>query len=93
MMAILATYGFEPTPFSAKTLWWGVGTLVWGDTAEVKRVGKDLYEVKYHSWFYDSYGECLKDDRETVILHGALMLQYLVERLPLRSWSPNRRGY
>lgn len=93
MMAILATYGFEPKRFAADTLWWGVGSLVWGYTAEVRRVGKDLYEVKYHTWYYDSYGECLEDREETHILHGALMLAYLVERLPVRSWSANRRGY
>ena len=93
MMAILAAYGFVPARYTADALWWGVGSLVWGYTAEVRCVGKDLYEVKYHTWYYDSYGECVEDREETLVLHGALMLQYLVERLPLRSWSANRRGY
>ena len=91
MMEILATYGFEPSRRNSKALWWGCGSLVWGSTAEVRRVGKDSYEVKYHTWGYDSFGECVKDIEETQVLHGAPMLAYLVERLPLRSWSV--RGY
>ena len=91
MMAILATYGFVPAKRTADALWWGVGSLVWGYTAEVRRVGKDSYQVKFHEWDYDSYGEPMVEREETLTLHGALMLQYLMERLPLRSWS--LRGY
>ena len=91
MMEILATYGFVPARRNHKALWWGVGSLVWGSTAEVRQVGKNRYEVKYHTWYYDSYGEPIEDKEETLDLYGAQMLAYLVERLPLRSWSV--RGY
>lgn len=82
MLAILATYGFIPARRNAKALWWGTGSLVWGYTAEVKRVGKNLYEVKYHEWYYDSYGEPVVEKSETSVLYGAEMLAYLMERLP-----------
>lgn len=81
IVKILVGYGFEVQ--SDGTLWWGTGSLVWGHIAEVKSLGNDLYEVRYHSWLYDSYGDCLKDEVAASVLHGALALQYLFERLPL----------
>lgn len=80
---ILSIYGFETRP--NHTQWWGIGSLVWGYIAEVKPLGGDLYEVRYQEWFYDSWGECLKDEDVKTVLHGALLLQYLFERLPLRA--------
>lgn len=78
---ILALYGFETR--STDVVWWGIGSLVWGHTANVQSLGNDLYEVVYHEWFYDCSGECVLDERTTSVLHGALLLQYLFERLPL----------
>lgn len=86
---ILTTYGFETR--SNHTLRWGAGSLVWGYTAEVKPLGGDLYEVKYHEWHYNSEGECLKDEEAKATLHGALLLQYLFERLPIFSHYRPRR--
>lgn len=62
-----------------------MGSLVWGYIAKVKYLGSDLYELDYQEWEYDSYGEPVVDKKETVILHGACMLQYLFERLPFDS--------
>ena len=88
--SILSTYGFETRANGAQ--WWGVGSLVWGYTAEVRNLGNDLYEVKYREWYYDSWGECLKDEDLTEVFHGALLLQFLFERMPIFSYyRPNRR--
>ena len=81
---ILSTYGFETRTDGSQ--WWGVGSLVWGYVAEVKSLGGDLYEVRYREWFYDQYGECLTDEDVKTVLHGALLLQYLFERLPIFSY-------
>ena len=81
---ILSTYGFETRTDGSQ--WWGVGSLVWGYVAEVKSLGGDLYEVKYRSWYYDSWGECLRNEDVKSVLHGALLLQYLFERLPIFSY-------
>lgn len=80
--AILSNYGFETR--HDRTLWWGVGSLVWGHIVEVRNLGRDLYEVKHHTWCYDGDGECVADERTTSVLHGAQALQYLFERCPLR---------
>lgn len=81
---ILSTYGFETRTDGSQ--FWGAGSLVWGYTAEVRNLGNDLYEVKYHEWYYDSWGECLKDERSVTTLHGALLLQFLFERTPICSY-------
>lgn len=87
---ILATYGFETR--SNHTMWWGCGSLVSGCTADVTPLGNDLYEVKYHEWYYDSWGECRKNENEKIVLHGALLLQNLFERLPIfYYYRPRRR--
>ena len=80
---ILSIYGFKTHTNGSK--FWGIGSLVWGYTAEVKNLGQDLYEVQYHKWAYDCDGECVKDERSTAVLYGARLLQFLFERLPLRS--------
>ena len=79
--AILKGYGFET--LRGNSVWWGCGSLVWGHTAEIKPLGKDLYEVKYHHWYYDSWGDPVVEEEETLSLHGAKALEYLFERLPL----------
>lgn len=84
ILKILETYGFETR--ANHTLWWGVGSLVWGHVAEVRYLGRDLYEVRYRTWFYDSWGECLKNEDTKSVLHGALLLQYLFEKLPIFSY-------
>ena len=81
---ILALYGFEPTYH--KQMWWGCGSLVWGKTAYVRRVGRDLYEVKYHIWSYDQDGDPLVDATEVHTFHGALALQFLFEKLFFRPY-------
>ena len=81
VFATLSRYGFAVK--SADTLAWGMGTLVWGWTAEVRALGNDLYEVTYHEWSYDPDMEPIVDKRESATLHGALALSYLFERLPL----------
>lgn len=78
---ILTGFGFETR--SDKTQWWGIGSLVWGYTAEVRNLGNDLYEVKYHAWKYDCDGELCKNEDTKSTLHGALLLQFLFEKLPL----------
>lgn len=77
---VLKVYGFEAR--RNHSLWFGVGSLVWGHTAEVEPIGKNLYKVHYREWFYNCEGDCLKDEDEIRILPGALLLQYLVEKLP-----------
>lgn len=81
---ILSTYGFETRADGSQ--WWGCGSLVWGHIAEVQNLGNDLYEVKYHEWYYNDCGECLKDERSVTVLHGALLLQFLFERMPICSY-------
>ena len=80
IMNILKTYSFEIR--EDNTMWWGIGSLVSGHIADVKYLGQDLYRVAYRRWMYDSYGDLVVDKDEYVVLHGALMLQYLFERLP-----------
>lgn len=79
--SILLTNGFETR--SENTLWWGIGSLVWGWIAEVRDLGGDLYEARYQHWFYDQWGDPVEDTDEVVVLHGARALEYLFERLPL----------
>ena len=64
-------------------LWWGTGSLVWGYTTYVTQTGPDLYVVRYHHWDYDEWGEPMVEVEETRLLPGALLLQYIFERLPL----------
>ena len=87
IMDILSSYGFETR---GERLWWGIGSLVWGHIAEVRSLGGDLYELHYREWFYDSWGECLKDEDTTAVLHGALLLQFLFEKLPIFSYRSKR---
>ena len=72
IMATLAVNHFEPT--SRGGLWWGHGSLMWGDSIAVRPMGKDLYEVTTHHWFYDQYGDPVEDTEETQVLHGAQVL-------------------
>lgn len=79
---ILGNYGFEAR--TARKQYWGCGSLMWGYEASVNSLGNDLYEVKYHHWYYNGMWDDTEiDSEEVVTLHGAQMLQYLFERLPL----------
>lgn len=85
IFGILDNYGFERK--NKSTMRWGCGSLVWGHIAEVKNLGNDFYEIRYHRWQYDEWGEPVIDEQISTVLHGALALQYLFERLPLfRRW-------
>ena len=81
--ATLATYGFEARP---SCLFWGIGSLVWGHTASVRKLGADLYEVTISHWAYDPDGEPMADTRETRVLHGALALAWIFEEMPSSFW-------
>ena len=72
-MATLAVNHFEPA--SRGGLWWGHGSLMWGDSIVVHPKGEDLYEVTTHHWYYDCDGEPVEDTEETQILHGARVLE------------------
>ena len=85
IFSILLGYGFQSR--NDGSIHWGCGTLVSGYYAIVRHIGKDLYEVTYREWFYDPDMEPLKDINTVSVLHGALLLQYLFERLPIfRYW-------
>lgn len=81
IFSILLGYGFESRIDGS--IHWGTGSLVSGQYAVIRSLGKDLYEVTYKEWFYDPDMEPLKDEESVLVLHGALLLQYLFERLPL----------
>ncbi len=72
-MATLAVNHFQPA--SKGGLWWGHGSLMWGDSIVVRSLGEDLYEVTTHHWFYNSDGEPVEERKETLILHGARVLE------------------
>lgn len=68
MMNALLNYGFQ---LRVCGLFWGVGSTMWGDTAAVKAVGPDLYEVTVSHWRYNEWGEPLVDITTTAVVHGA----------------------
>lgn len=82
--AILATYGFE-TRWDG-SMFWGVGSLVWGHTAIVEALGHDLYRVTTSHWFYDPDGNPLVDEGTTAVLHGALALARVFSEMPASFW-------
>lgn len=58
------------------SVWLGRGSwLVWGDIMEVKRIGKDSYEVTTKHWSCDEWMDLVRDDNETVVLCGADVLE------------------
>ena len=73
IMATLAVNHFEPCYKGG--LWWGHGSLVWGDTIYVWSLGNDLYKVTTHHWFYDQYMDPVEEREETLTLHGAQVLE------------------
>ncbi len=79
--ATLTANGFEQT--SKDTLFWGVGSLVWGHTARVKTLGSDLYEVTLRHWWYNCDMDPEVDTRETVVVHGAQALALVFSQMPL----------
>ena len=87
-MATLAENHFEPC--SKGGLWWGHGSLMWGDTIKVWALGADLYKVETHHWFYDSDGEPVEDTESTVTLYGAQVLELAFSQFPI--WRYRYRG-
>lgn len=77
---ILVGYGFEAR---GKELVWGFGSLVYGQRVTVRKIGNDLYKVSRHDWLYNCDGDVVRDEREEAILHGALALQYIFEKVEL----------
>ena len=77
---ILASYGFQSR--SDRTLHWGCGALYNGHYVTVKAVGKNRYAVRHHYWCYNCEGDPLADETTEVVLYGAQMLQFLIERTP-----------
>ncbi len=81
--ATLTAYGFETRPLD---MVWGVGSLVSGHLASVKKLGADLYEVTISHWSYDQWMDPITDTRETRVLHGALALAWIFEEMPSCFW-------
>lgn len=75
-----ATCGFSA--LRDGSLYWGVGSTVWGDSATVKRVGANLYRVTVAHWAYDCAGECVCDTSETRTLYGAQALAWVFTEMP-----------
>ena len=87
-MATLAVNHFET--HSNGGLWWGHGSLMWGDTIKVREHGADLYEVTTHHWLYDEDGDPVKDEEKTEVLHGAQVLELAFSQFPI--WRYRYRG-
>lgn len=65
------------------SLIWGIGSLMWGHTATVTTVGKDLYKVDVHHWLYDDNADPVEDRHIIEVLHGGRVLEMLFRELPL----------
>ena len=72
---VLGLYGFVVR--ADGSLFWGVGSLVWGHTATVKAVGYNRYEVTIHHWAYDCEGDPEEDTTITRTLYGAEALAWI----------------
>ena len=81
IISILKKYDFMPR--GKRSLWWGIGSTVWGHIAEVTPMGGDVYSVRYHEWQYNCDGDCVVDEDNTIVLYGAQVLTFLFENLPL----------
>lgn len=79
--SILSRYGFETKHNGSQ--WWGIGSLVWGYTATVRNLGSDMYEINYHNWQYDCDGECVFDKTMVSNMHGAKLLEFIFENMPV----------
>lgn len=78
----LTVYGFATRRDGS--LFWGVGSLVWGHTATVKALGSDLYEVTIHHWAYDCEGDPEEEVTTTRTLYGAQALAWIFTELKTR---------
>lgn len=75
IISILTTlYRFEAREDGA---WWGIGSLMWGDTVTVKPFNGDLFEVTVHHWSYDQYGDCEVDTTTITVTHEAQVWGYI----------------
>ena len=80
----LSAYDFKTRPDGS--MFWGIGSLVWGDSFDVTRVGADLYEVRVSHWLYNQYGDAVRDTAETRILRGAEALEWIFSEAPSSFW-------
>ena len=80
-MQTLAVNHFEPSANGG--LWWGHGSLVWGDRMIVKDLGDDLYEVTTEHWFYNCDMDPVEDTHEVQTMHGAQVLEVAFRDFPL----------
>lgn len=85
MNILVSSYGFEARLDGS--LFWGRGSLVWGDTVEVSSLGADLYEVKVAHWLYSCEMEPVVDTEETRVLHGGEALGWVFTELPEDFWQ------
>ena len=51
-------------------IFWGIGSLMWGDTVAIKAIAADLYEITTHHWRYNEWGEPVVDTTTTTVAHG-----------------------
>lgn len=79
---ILMHYGFSLN--ADNSISYGIGSLVWGHTVKVEHLGNNLYKIYCHTWSYNCEGDCEKDEKVETVLYGALLLEYVFEKLPLR---------
>jgi len=84
IIATLAAYGFVTRPDGS--LFWGIGSLVWGHTFTVSLVGANLYEVRVAHWLFDPDGEPVQDTAETRVLRGAEALAWVFAEAPSSLW-------
>lgn len=84
IISILCAYGFAAKADGSAS--WGFGTLMWGDTVEVRPMGGDRYAVTVRHWFYDQYGDPVRDSRETRTLYGGQALAWAFTELPTDFW-------
>jgi hypothetical protein len=81
IMQTLAVNHFEEQP--SGILWWGHGTLVWGDVIKVKDLGNDLYEVTTEHWYYNCDMDPVVDTHKVQTMHGAQVLEVAFSDFPL----------
>ena len=81
---VLAAYGFQPR--ANGSMYWGRGSLVWGDSFRVAPIAANLYEVRVRHWFYDPDGEPVQDTEEARVLRGAEALAWVCAEAPRAFW-------
>ena len=80
IVKMLTSYGFVPT--ARHTLYWGIGSLVWGYVVEVRPLGGNRYEVQSREWFYSPDGDCLTDKDLTEVVYGGEVMARAMATIP-----------